>query len=78
MRYDMHPLLLSLPVMDNEEQMLFYLPHLQLGFYYDVHSYDPYDVQRVYALCGKPICACSCVVYRVGDKCYKTSGALLR
>ena len=55
LRHHLHPVLLSLPGLDDAQPLLHHLPHLQLGLYHDVYPPDgaegSLDPLRLRAFC---------------------------
>ena len=40
LRHHLHPVLLSVPVLDDAQSLLYHLPYFQLGLHYDLHTPD--------------------------------------
>lgn len=62
-RYDLHSVFLPLPDLDDEEQMLRFLPHIQLGLRNDVYSRSVHKKRVLHF----DIPACFGALNRVGD-----------
>ena len=74
MRYDLHFVVLPVPYVGAEKQVLHDLPHLQLGLRHDFHPADFYS-QRVYLYAGGVV---GCAADQVGSDGGKASGAFCR
>ena len=74
MRHDLHNVLLSVPVLVPEEQMLQRVPHLQLGLRDDVHA----AVLCQQDIHMEPSGAFDAPAHKMGDHVLQASGEVLR
>jgi hypothetical protein len=68
-RYNMHPVLLSVSIAHDEKPLLRNLPDIQLGLHYDVHSAG---IHRK-LLCAQSICNRPAALHQMGDHLFQAS-----